>query len=313
MKKEKLIQLESKLTPRELEVSIFMSNSVPLDEISQELSMSESTTRGYASNVFSKLGLKNQAEFVAEYQSIEDSTFDEEKAASIEERIGEMINLTWDQNNENGDYYEEFSDVITAMCQLDFSKRLKESNNKNSLINFIAQSLNMVNDELEFKYMNSELIPKVLDLLTKRNRMVLLSKNQTTISHYYDTVSSGIDQGKSLIGQNINAFINPAQLQLLSELNSVSYTKDFQNDNLVAELNGKINISAEVFEDHLILVIDLSKEKEYTDHLPRILTLLSCIKSQYDDNPELAGTVLGRTVSTEINSIFKEFDQLKHT
>ena len=71
---------------------------------------------------------------------------------SEKEKLGDLFSqiVKWnDDNNDFEDYFQDFSQMMAAMCQSDFSKKLPVSGFKKNLLNFIALGLNAVNEELK--------------------------------------------------------------------------------------------------------------------------------------------------------------------
>lgn len=292
--------LKADLTKRQFEVFELVTKGFTDKKIADFLFISEVTVRKHKSNISKSQKVKNIEELLTLY----DSTFQ-----LSHQNVTSTFDLSWNDSNLFDHYFSKFSEVIEAMCKLNFSKRLHETNDKNSLLNFIAQSLNAVNEELEGKYIGGHLMPKILDLLDKKNRIVLLSKDKEMVSHYFDTINGGIQQDFNFVGQNLNVFFETDKLYELKEDESLKFNANLKHKLIPLQLKGNAEFELTLIQDYLIVTIDTSHEERLRSQMPRILCLLSCVKSQYEDNPHLADSILGKTVITELDIIFSEYKE----
>lgn len=148
----KYLLLRKKLTETETEIAIHISQGKSYKWIANNSFTAESTVRKHAANIWKKAYVTNKNEFLENYPDVEVNFKLNPKLGELDNSLEKVISLSWQDENEFEAYFEDFSEMIRSMFQMDFSKRLNESNDKNSLLYFIAKSLNFVNEELEVKF-----------------------------------------------------------------------------------------------------------------------------------------------------------------
>lgn len=303
-----LFNFINSLTSREKDIVclLLMNKGIQFDEVASRLYLHNSTVRKYASNIYKKAGVKNKKQLLALCEGFEpfligcapESMTQSPKNADQSEWLM--------QESKNEHYFEAFSEVAEAMHQLDFSRRLIPSGHKNSFFNLVAEGLNLVNEELESKFLRQDIIPSLIEALSTKNRIVLLAKKDNVIAHAFSSIGVGSLNPGKWVGLKLSDFVGH-QLPI-SE--NISHQKiELSQAFIPVYLRGDADFSLECNGAYKIVTISIFPEHNFSEKMPRILTLISSLKSQFDDNPSLSQTVLGAWVYNEVNELYDELEE----
>ena len=302
-KVQKFFSFIDSLTSREKDVAclLLMNKGMRYEEIAHRLYLQSSTIRGYASNIYKKASVRNKKELLAFCEGYESLIIGHQPATKNQPQPAKDTLET----GSNTQYFEAFSDMAEAMHQLDFSKRLAPSGDKNSFFNLVAEGLNLVNEELESKFLAHEIIPQIMESLRNKNRIVFLAKKNHVIAHAFSSIGVGRLKPQKWVGLNLTDFVGE-KVELNGTINNekVELTQDF----IPEYLRGEAEFSLKQFGAYSILTISVFSEHNLSEQMPRILTFISSLKSQFDDNPTLSQTIVGAWVYNEVNELYKELE-----
>lgn len=226
----------------------------------------------------------------------------------LELQLKKAIDLSWKDGNLFEAYFEEFSEFISGMHQMDFSKRLYTNDDKESFLNFIAHSLNSVNEELEEKALNVDIMPEVLNSLKVNNRIVLVSKDMQIVSNTFTNVKTLQNGILCLKGELLANVIGRKTLNkaISNEHKSYCIEQELRHP-VFADLSDKeALLEITNMREYSILTITLYPENRLIRQLPRILEIISMFKEQYEDNPKIPEALFGTIISLEVNSIYND-------
>lgn len=229
----------------------------------------------------------------------------------LESRLKQVIDLSWKSDNSFNAYYNEFSKVISAMYQLDFSQRLTENDDKESFLNFIAKTMNLVCEKLGEEYLGIDHIKNVMDALKVKNRMVILSRDKKTISAAFSNVTRSFNPD-ALLFKPLNTVIDQATLDdvVEEEKRQTEYecTLDKPYFNKYKRRNVHIRI---VNKDIMAITFTFSPEdSSLIENKGRILDLIRSMKEQYDDEASHSQTVNDIVRKAEVMSLYEDLKDL---
>ena len=294
------------LTRRESQIIPFLINDWSYDEIAISLFIAKSTLRKHCSNIYKKAGVQSLVELKKSFPLLNEFVDNSSYLMAVENKLTRQIDMTWTESNAFEEYYSQFFNVVTAMSKLDFSQRLYESDKKDSFLDFVAKGINTVNDELQTKITSVEVLPKILDGLSRSNTLIILSRDGKTIHQSFSSVNRLIFNPTELSGKELSQMFSQDVIDRIFLNNKLEEMVNLNYDLIPISFHGKCNLIVERLPNQYYLEIQLEQENRFELQLPRIMSLLSCIQTQLQDNPQLMSTILGRSILLETESILNE-------
>ena len=230
--------------------------------------------------------------------SIELKTTDRQK---LEARLKKVIDLRWEDSNLFESYFSELNNVLGAMSQMDFTKRMKETDDPDSLLNLISVSFNRINDRLEESYVGMNFIPELMDSVRIKNRIVIVSSNKVKIDRAFANIE-GLDVNiKGLVDQPVSWVVKEKILSFLySEDDSYyEYTGQLSPAVFPTLENRKAHFSVKNGKNHLVATITLYPDNVIEENKDRILKLIRGISRHFENHPESV-----KSISLTFNSFF---------
>ena len=226
----------------------------------------------------------------------------------LEAKLKKAIDLNWSDGNIFETYFADFAEVINGMYQLDFSKRLKESDDKDSFLNMIAQSLNLVNQRLQSRYLSATAVPSILESLNAHDRVVFVSTDKRTIANAFTSIEEKRGQCPELVGVKISQLFDKSILAHIAdpniksiEIEKTSFTHPFFD---TLETKGSlINI---IKDEAVTISVTFNPEAQLLRYIPRILRFIEMLKHHFDDNPHSITSLFGNVYSLEINLLYHD-------
>jgi hypothetical protein len=146
-------------------------------------------------------GLLEEAKTILESSS--DLNKDKPKLGRL---LDEIMHWTKDGDQKYEDYYKNFCDTITAMVNLDFSKRLPELESK-SVFSFMTLGLNLLNEELFGKITSTKMLHSLLESLNLKNKAILLTNVTGQITFVHTEIKHAFFNEDALVGQPMSVVI----------------------------------------------------------------------------------------------------------
>ena len=107
------------------------------------------------------------------------------------------------ENHQYEEFYQQFSEMIQAMCNSDFSKKISLGTPM-SFINFIAFGLNTVNEELKEKVLSVKMFHSLLEALDlKEQTLLLITDAEGHITFLHTNIDKPHFKKEALIGQSL--------------------------------------------------------------------------------------------------------------
>jgi DNA-binding CsgD family transcriptional regulator len=155
--------------------------------------------------------------------------------------LDEIMHWTKDGDQQYEDYYKNFCETITAMVNLDFSKRLPELDSK-TLFSFMTLGLNVLNEELFQKVVSTKMLHSLLDGLDLKNKAIILTNATAQIIFVHSGIKNAFFSEDVLVGQPMSVVIED-----LNELD-----EKFKNQGFLKGIDVKIK-----FEDTANRIVKL--------------------------------------------------------
>lgn len=293
--------LTKKLSKREIEIAIFIAGEETYKAFAPKLYITPGTARCHAKNIFRKIQIEDRKEFREKYPRIKEYFT---CITDPDREYGGLKNvktIDFESNNHNFQNYDlEFSNVIRSMYLRDFTQMLPERGEPTDFLHFIATGLNEVNRELDKKYLDQDSLTDILDSFGLKNRVLILSKNGMTVSHVSILSEEVFVNSDDIIGKRItDLFLDYENTngQNLSVKLNPKFFVSHQEQNALLEIK-KI-------ERFTIYALTIHPEHVFKNLIPRILTLISTIRDECMDSPELYNSVIGNTISYEANDLYR--------
>lgn len=226
----------------------------------------------------------------------------------LEERLKEVISLRWEDSNLFESYFSELNQVLEAMARLDFTKRMVETDDSNSLLNLISVSFNRINDRLEEKYVGMDFIPELMESVRVKNRIIVVSSDKEVVSRAFANLESQEVNVKGLIDQPLNWVVKEEVLNLLRGGNYSYFEYDGElSPSLFPNLkNRKAHFSVKNGKEYLVATITAYPDNVIEENKDRILTLLRDIDRHFDKYPETVKSVSGYANAFELRMLVAE-------
>jgi hypothetical protein len=135
---------------------------------------------------------------------------DEMDLRNKKEKLGSLLEEVMQWNNEEnkiGDFYNQFSEMISCMQNLDFSKKLTPGKPK-SIQNLLALGLNMLNEDLQEKVFPLQMVHAIIEAIDLKNTLVLVTDNRGTITFIHTDIIKPHFSNEALQGQNISVIFH---------------------------------------------------------------------------------------------------------
>jgi hypothetical protein len=140
------------------------------------------------------------------YDILNNDSFDLNKQRDKLTNIFDQL-VTWKENaDEDTRFYEDFQDIVLSMAQLDFSKRFNISNQRKTLYNFLAVSMNTLNEEYEDNIVSLKLLTALLEGLPVKNLVVIGTNPTGKVNYFYSDNNTLFPNPKIFLSQNIHTF-----------------------------------------------------------------------------------------------------------
>lgn len=298
--------LQDLLSQKERELVSLIVADKSYSEMAEIMCIAASTMRKHASNIYKKANVSSREEFILEYGEINEILRLEGYSDKLERKLNKSINLAWKNNSEFEEYYTNFYEVMRSMYKLDFSKRLYESDRKDSFVNVIAKSINTLNDELASQFISENTVLSLLKMMGVNDKIILFSNDKETITHVFSTVKTISDLQGELVGLDLKSILSGERINELNINNSITFCAKLPFQVLPFEIRYEVEYNINKFPDSIIIVISLDLNRQFNEHAERIVAFIDCIKSQYDDNPALSNSVMGSMIAIEANEIYRD-------
>ena len=154
------------------------------------------------------------------------------------------------------------------------------------------------------QYLGKDTISQLLKTLGVKNRIILFSHDNTTISQAYSSFNKDFDN--SFIGLKIDQIINFDWKKEITDSNKIEGTGQLNELLLLNLKKNEAHFVIEKFDKYTMVTITMYPENRLEIQIPRILQLLTFLKTYYTDNSILPSTVMGNTISLEVNNIYNE-------
>ncbi|MFT5778685.1 MAG: hypothetical protein ACI837_001641 [Crocinitomicaceae bacterium] len=238
------------------------------------------------------------------YQILQDSNDLNSSRNDLEKRLKKAIDLTWRDSNSFESYFEEFNRVIESMIQLNFDERLLESDDPNSLLNFVAKGINSANERLKAQYLDKDTLPEILTSLKVENRIVIISKDKATISQIASNFDGVDTKTNPLIEAPVSRIVKKEILKLLLASGDSSYSYSGQLSKTVfPEIKDrKVNFSI-ANGKYLTITLTFYPDSIIEENRERTLKLLYSLKTHFENHPQAIKTLSGYFYNREIRSL----------
>lgn len=222
----------------------------------------------------------------------------------LEKRLKKVIDLRWEDSNVFESYFAELNRVLGAMSQMDFTQRMQETDDPESLLNLIAVSFNRINDRLEENYVGMEFIPELMDSIKVNNRIVLVSSDKLTINRGFANIEDLNVNIKGLINQPVSWVISQRVLTFLiaEEGSYYEYTGELSAAVFPTLENRKAHFSVKNGK-HLIVTITLYPDNVIEENKDRLLQLVRGLNQHFENHPEAVKSLHGLAYSLELKSL----------
>jgi hypothetical protein len=148
------------------------------------------------------------------------------------------------------EYCEQIEEVLGAMAEFDFSKKLGScQEDDNNLINIVSQGLNMLNEELAEKAINKNILRSLLEVLCP-DKIILITDNKNNIIFTTNFPQFEDFNEEELRGKPIGFLLN--QYDLIIHLMRV--------ESLTKPININLNWKGNAYPSSLRINLALSKQ-----------------------------------------------------
>src|SRR3954468_4859290 len=137
--------------------------------------------------------------------------------------LDEIMHWTKDGDEQFNQYYNDFCNTITAMINLDFSRKLPEQYSK-TIFSFMTLGLNILNEELFGKINSTKMLHSILGALDLKNTAVILTNATGQIMFVHSKVKNIFVGEDMLIGQPMSVIIDDFH-QLDKKFKSEGFSK----------------------------------------------------------------------------------------
>jgi DNA-binding CsgD family transcriptional regulator len=120
--------------------------------------------------------------------------------------LDEIMHWTKEGDEQFNQYYNDFCNTITAMINLDFSRRLPEQYSK-TIFSFMTLGLNILNEELFGKITSTKMLHSILGALNLKNTAVILTNATGQIVFVHSKVKNIFVAEDMLVGQPMSVII----------------------------------------------------------------------------------------------------------
>ena len=120
--------------------------------------------------------------------------------------LNEIMHWTKESEKEYEKYYLDFTNTITSMVDLDFSRKLPEQYTK-TIFSFMTLGLNVLNEELFGKIISTKMLRCVLDTMDLKNTAVILTNSTGQIIFVHSKVKNVFVGEDMLVGQPMSVII----------------------------------------------------------------------------------------------------------
>ncbi len=242
------------------------------------------------------------------YEIINNQTDLNDHRAILEAKLKKAIDLNWSDGNIFETYFSDFAEVINSMYQLDFSKRLKESDDKDSFLNMIAQSLNLVNQRLQSRYLSNSAVPSILESLQAQDRVVFVSSDYRTVSNAWTSIEEKHGQTAEIVGLRLSQLFDKSVLAHIAnpDVRSIEIQKSDFTHPFFDTLETKDCLINIVKNEVVTISVTFNPEAQLLRHIPRILRFIEMLKHHFDDNPHTITSLFGNVYSIEINMLYHD-------
>ena len=137
---------------------------------------------------------------------LEDSTDLNKDKLKLGRLLDEIMHWTREGDQQYEDYYKNFCDTISAMVNLDFSKRLPEQDSK-TVFSFMTLGLNILNEELVGKIISTKMLHSLLDSLNLKDKAIILTNATGQIIFVHSEINYSFFNEEALLGQPMSVVI----------------------------------------------------------------------------------------------------------
>lgn len=121
--------------------------------------------------------------------------------------LDEIMHWTKEGDEQFNQYYNDFCNTITAMINLDFSRKLPEQYSK-TIFSFMTLGLNILNEELFGKITSTRMLHSILTSLNLSNTAIILTNAQGQIIFVHSKVKNLFVGEDMLFGQPMSVIID---------------------------------------------------------------------------------------------------------
>lgn len=225
----------------------------------------------------------------------------------LEQRLKKVIDLRWVDNNLFESYFIELNTVLGAMSQMDFTKRMTETDDPESLLNLIATSFNRINERMEKNYVGIDFVPELMDSVRVQNRIVIVSSDKETINRAFTSLEDVELNLKGLRNIELTNVISKKVLDFLTveEDSYYEYSGELAEDFLPELEDRKVHFSIRNGK-RLVITITFYPDNVLEENKDRMLQLIRGLNRHFDKHPETVKSILGLAYSLELKSIVNE-------
>jgi hypothetical protein len=162
------------------------------------------------------------------------------------------------------EYCEQIEEVLGAMVEFDFSKKLTScKEDDNNLINIVSQGLNMLNEEFNERAINKNILRSLLETLTP-NKIVIITDNKNNIIFstsysYLENFNEDELRGKA-IGFLFNQYDLIIHLMRVESLTkSIDINMNWNGISYPTSLRINLSLSKQNNLEGIIYIIEMSK------------------------------------------------------
>jgi len=201
--------------------------------------------------------------------------------------LDEIMHWTKDGDEQFNQYYNDFCNTITAMINLDFSRKLPEQYSK-TIFSFMTLGLNILNEELFGKIISTKMLHSILGALNLKNTAVILTNATGQIMFVHSKVKNIFVGEDMLIGQPMSVIIDDFH----------QLDKKFKSEGFSKGVDVKIKFGNET-EQVVTLNVAIPSLFSISDGVAYLLTLSD--KQVASINDFNKGTVVKNAIEESVN------------